>query len=126
MVSSLERMKAAEAAQRRVSAKGSERDGVAPAEDYDQPVSRRYVRTDPVRCTVDLLPAQHVKWSARCDEASLELGMQPGRRGVTSNAGLLALVRLLEVDATVRERWIQLLAKENIGAGRRGSVRRTA
>jgi hypothetical protein len=111
-----ERLLAAEAAARRLDSAGSEPDGIAPP-------AKRHVRTDPVRCTADMPPARHAKWLARLDEASIELGMQPGRRGVTSNAGLLALVELLETDETVRRRWIALMAEQNRGAGRRGSIR---
>ena len=116
MSTARERLEAAEAAKRRLEAGGAEPDGIAPP-------PRRHVRTDPVRCTADMPPARHAKWLARLDEASLELGMQPGRRGVTSNAGLLALVELLETDETVRRRWLALLAEQNRGAGRRGAVR---
>jgi len=110
------RLEAAEAAARRLDSAGAEPDGIAPP-------AQHYVRTDPVHCTADMPPARHAKWLARLDEASVELGMQPGRRGVTSNAGLLALVELLETDETVRRRWVALLAEANRGAGRRGAVR---
>lgn len=110
-----DRLRAAEEATRRLDAAGADPDGIAPPS--------RHVRTDPVRCTADMPPARHAKWLDRLNEASRELGMQPGRRGITSNAGLLALAELLERDETVRRRWVALLAEQNRGAGRRGAVR---
>lgn len=63
-----------------------------------------YVRTDPVRSTVDLPPTHHAQLGTWADELSVQLGLAPGRRGVTRQAVLAALVAELLVDATIQGR----------------------
>jgi hypothetical protein len=71
-----------------------------------------YVRTDPVRSTVDLPPAHHAKLAEKQDEWSIEFGLPPGRRGVTRQAVLAAAVAELLVDATIAGRVKARLARE--------------
>lgn len=75
-------------------------------DDPQVPASRLsgYVRTDPVRSTVDLAPAHHAKLAEWADEVSVQLGLPPGRRGVTRQAVLAALVAELLVDETIAGR----------------------
>jgi hypothetical protein len=71
-----------------------------------------YVRTDPVRSTVDLSPAHHAQLGTWADEVSLQLGRPPGRRGVTRQAVLAALVAELLTDETMARRVAARLAQE--------------
>lgn len=86
-------------------------------QDYDDPqvpASRLggYVRTDPVRSTVDLPPAHHARLAEWADELSVQLGRPPGRRGVTRQAVLAALVAELLVDETIAARVRKRLREE--------------
>lgn len=85
-----------------------------PADDPQVPASRLggYVRTDPVRWTVDLPPTTDVRAKAWRDETSVWLGLQPGRKGVTSQAMLLAAVELVLTDETTARRLRKRLAQE--------------
>jgi hypothetical protein len=73
-----------------------------PVDDPQVPASRLsgYVRTEPVRSTVDLWPTKHAGLAAWTDEASVELGLPPGRRGVTRQVVLAKLVDRLLTDET--------------------------
>lgn len=77
-----------------------------PADDPQVPASRLggYVRTDPVRSTVDLAPTHHARLTEWAVEVSVELGLPPGRRGVTRQAVLAALVAELLIDETIAGR----------------------
>ncbi len=88
--------------------------GAQPPDDPQVPPARLggYVRTDPVRSTVDLPPAHHARLAEWADEVSVELGRPPGRRGVTRQAVLAALVAELLVDATIAGRVRKRLAQE--------------
>jgi hypothetical protein len=85
-----------------------------PADDPQVPASRLggYVRTDPVRSTVDLPPHHHAKLAEWADELSVQLGRPPGRRGVTRQAVLAALVAELLVDETIAGRVRKRLREE--------------
>lgn len=69
-----------------------------------EPAPAQYVRTDPVRSTVDLAPVRHASLSTWCDEASVALGVPPGRRGVTRDMALNAMVAVLLTDETTSRR----------------------
>lgn len=94
--------------------RSSEAAASRPPDDPQVPVSRLsgYVRTDPVRSTVDLPPAHHAQLGTWADEVSVELGLPPGRRGVTRQAVLAALVAELLVDETIARRVRARLARE--------------
>lgn len=105
MTTSTERLKAAEAAQRRLDAAGAEPDGVAP------PTAPRYVRTDPVRSTVDLSPVHHDDLKNLEAEWSVALGLPIGKRGVTRKDTLEGMVALILTDELVARRLLDLLRK---------------
>ena len=95
MVSAAQRLQAAEEARRRLDAQGAEPDGVAPP----ALTQATYVRTEPIRCTVDLAPARHASLETWIKDASLHHGLPPSRRlGHTSNDVLDELVGLLVTD----------------------------
>lgn len=100
MASSTDRLKAAEEAARRLNAAGAEPDGVAPP---------RYVRTDPVRSTVDLPPVHHDHLKQLEAEWSVALGLPIGKRGVTRKDSLEGMVALILSDETVARRLLALL-----------------
>ena len=84
------------------------------ADDSQVPASRLsgYVRTDPVRWTVDLAPARDAAAKAWRDETSVQLGLPPGRKGVTNQALLSALVAELLTDETTARKVRKRLAQE--------------
>lgn len=104
----------ATAAKVRASRQASTTEPAPPADDPQVPASRLggYVRTDPVRSTVDLPPAHHAKLAEWADELSVQLGRPPGRRGVTRQAVLAALVAELLVDETIAGRVRKRLREE--------------
>lgn len=105
-------MTAAERAARAAAVRAS-RQAEPPVDDPQVSASRAgYVRTDPVRSTVDLPPSHHAQLGTWADEVSVELGRPPGRRGVTRQAVLAALVAELLVDETISRRVKARLAKE--------------
>lgn len=112
MASATERLKAAEAARTRLEAAGAEPNGVAPP-----PLAQSsYVRTEPIRCTVDLAPARHAGLETWIKDASLFHGLPPSRRlGHTSNDVLDELVHLLVTDKRTTDLILEQL-------GRRPSV----
>jgi hypothetical protein len=98
---------------RRAAAVRASRQGEAPADDPQVPPARTgYVRTDPVRWTVDLPPARDAAAKAWRDETSVQLGLPPGRRGVTNQALLAALVAELLSDESMARRVRARLAQE--------------
>lgn len=112
MVSAAQRLQAAEEARRRLDAQGAEPDGVAPP----ALTSATYVRTEPIRCTVDLAPARHATLETWIKDASLFHGLPPSRRlGHTSNDVLDELVHLLVTDKRTTDLILEQL-------GRRPSV----
>lgn len=106
-------MTAAERAARAAAVRAS-RQAEPPSDDPQVPASRLggYVRTDPVRWTVDLPPARDAAAKAWRDETSVQLGLAPGRRGVTNQALLSALIAELLTDETMARRVRARLAKE--------------
>lgn len=105
MATSKERMEAAEAAQRRLASAGAEPDGIAP------PTAQRYVRTDPVRSTVDLPPVHHDQLRNLEAEWSVEAGLPIGKRGVTRKDTLEGMVALILTDELVARRLFDLLRR---------------
>jgi len=85
-----------------------------PPDDSQVPASRLggYVRTDPVRWTVDLPPARDAAAKVWRDEMSVQLGLTPGRKGITNQALLAALVAELLTDETTARKVAARLAKE--------------
>lgn len=97
MASALDRLNAATARRETAADPDAVRD--------DPQVPRpRPVRTDPVRGTVDLSPAHHDQLGIWMDEASVELGLPIGKRGVTKQDTLAAAVRAILTDEMVSRR----------------------